>query len=144
MSSVLTSRPDPSADGRYGVVCRCNILRCYSATSAATNSNYRSDDPLLVVVELRLEMLLLGARLALHILLQHALVLLLLHLHLILHPLLAGDDVPRLIGIIGGVDGCARTLSGSSAARNNSAFMVLSSRAWDHLSVPPFQHNNDF
>ncbi|ALQ44434.1 hypothetical protein ATN83_0303 [Raoultella ornithinolytica] len=62
------------------------------------------DDPLLVVVELRLEMLLLGARLALHILLQHALVLLLLHLHLILHPLLAGDDVPRLIGIIGGVE----------------------------------------
>jgi hypothetical protein len=38
-------------------------------------------------------MLLLGARLALHILLQHALLLLLLHLHLILHPL-AGDDVP--------------------------------------------------
>ena len=47
-----------------------------------------------------LEALLLGARLVLHILLQHALLLLLLDLHLILHPLLAGDDVPRLVGVV--------------------------------------------
>ena len=78
------------------VVIRQHLLRRIQITAL--------NDPLLVVVELRLEMLLLGACLALHILLQHALVLLLLHLHLILHPLLAGDDVPPLGWVIGGVE----------------------------------------
>ena len=49
-------------------------------------------------------MLLLRARLALNTLLKIVLLLHLLGLHLILHPLLAGHHVPRLIGVIVDID----------------------------------------
>lgn len=89
-------------------------------------------------------MLLLRARLVLNTLFQIVLLLHLLGLHLILHPLLAGHHVPRLIGVIVDIDRLRQTLSGSSAARYNIAFIVLSSLSWDLLSLPSFRHNNDF
>lgn len=44
--------------------------------------------------------------------------LLLLDLHLVLHPLLAGDDVPWLVGIVGGIKRlCQAAVNGISTAR---------------------------
>jgi hypothetical protein len=88
-------------------------------------------------------MLLLRARLVLNTLLQIVLLLHLLGLHLILHPLLAGHHVPRLIGVIVDIDGCARTLSGSSAARYNM-LSCSPPHFVGSLKFTPFRRNNDF
>lgn len=58
-----------------------------------------------IVIHLRLQMLLLNACLGLQLLVKHPCLLLLLDHHLILHPLLAGVLIPRLVRVVQGVDG---------------------------------------
>ena len=72
-------------------------------------------------------MLLLQLRLRFQLLVQHPFLLDLLRLHLGLHPLLAGDLISRLVGVVQSINGLCKADKRQECRKNQKSFHRVSS-----------------